>query len=191
MYDSKYINDLRLRYQAAGKARRELSDLSTQAQHLSKQAIFMAQRGELSQATNLVSQAEKFLRAGQALCNKVEDISTAGVYRAALEEFVEAKLFVDFLRVGKIGKITKFTLSPETYFGGLSDFVGELVRYATRLVTLSKGNEVVNVVKIATAVVGELAALNATGPLRSKYDQAQQHLRKLEDIQYDLSLRRL
>jgi hypothetical protein len=38
--------------------------------------------------------------------------------------------------------------------------------------------------------VGEMAAMNLTGSLRNKFDQGKQHLRRLEDIRYDLSIRR-
>jgi predicted translin family RNA/ssDNA-binding protein len=185
-----YLKQLRRTYQATALARRKLVELSAQAQHLSKQAIFTAQRGELVEARQLLASAVSLLKQGQALCRKVGELEYLGSYRASLEEFVEAELFTSYLATGKLVRVTQFTVAPEVYLGGLSDMLGELVRYAVKLATVGKRAEVDRLAELVTQVVGELAAMNMTGSLRSKFDQAKQHLRRLEDIRYDLSVRR-
>ncbi len=185
-----YLRELRRTYQATAQARRKLVDLSAQAQHLSKQAIFTAQRGELKQAQELLAAAVALLKQGQALCRQVGELEYLGSYRAALEEFVEADLFTTYLKRGGVGRVSKVKVAPEVYLGGLSDMLGELVRYAVKLATEGKPTEVDKLAKFVTQVVGELAAMNLTGSLRNKFDQAKQHLRRLEDIRYDLSIRR-
>ncbi len=187
---TSYLKQLRRTYQATAVARRKLMELSAQAQHLSKQAIFTAQRGELPEARSLLASAAAKLKQGQALCRKVGELEYLGSYRAALEEFVEAELFTSFLASGEISRVTEFAVAPEVYLGGLSDMLGELVRHAVKLATEGKRLEVDRLAKLMTEVVGELAAMNMTGSLRSKFDQAKQHLRRLEDIRYDLSVRR-
>jgi predicted translin family RNA/ssDNA-binding protein len=165
-------------------------EISAQAQHLSKQAIFTAQRGELKEAGSLLAGAATLLKQGQALCRKVGELEYLGSYRAALEEFVEADLFTTFLKRGAVGRVSKVTVAPEVYLGGLSDMLGELVRYAVKLATEGKRAEVDKLARFVTQVVGEMAAMNLTGSLRNKFDQGKQHLRRLEDIRYDLSIRR-
>jgi len=190
MINTSYLRQLGAKYRATGQARRRLSELASQAQHLAKQAIFIIQRGELASGASLLKQSEDILKQGRSLFRKVEEIESIGSWRAALEEYAEAKLFLTYLKTSKVEKITSFAIPLEVYIGALSDFVGELVRYAVMLATEGKVEEVRKLVKVSTIIVGELAAMNLTGNLRSKFDQSKQHLRKLEDIQYDLSIKR-
>lgn len=185
-----YLQQLKKQYQTQTVGRRKLAEFSGQAQHLAKQAIFAAQRDNLPEADKLLVEAKSLLSQGQLLTRQVKELESLGSYRAALEEYVEAELFTKFLQTGKLDKVGKFNITPEVYLGGLSDMVGELVRYAIKLATAGKIKEVDKLVAVGTMVVGELAAMNLTGILRTKFDQAKQHLRRLEDIRYDLSIRR-
>lgn len=187
---TSYLQQLKKQYQTQTIGRRKLAEFSSQAQHLAKQAIFAAQRDSLPEADKLLAEASSLLSQGLQLTSKVKELESLGSYRAALEEYVEAELFTKFLQTGKLDKVGKFNITPEVYLGGLSDMVGELVRYAIKLATAGKIKEVDKLVEVGTMVVGELAAMNLTGILRTKFDQAKQHLRRLEDIRYDLSIRR-
>lgn len=190
MNNTKFLNDLGKAYQKAAAGRRQLSDFANQAQALAKQAIFAAQRGNLVEANTLLKKSEGFFQNGKAVLKKVEEIEYLGSWRAALEEYVEAKLFVSYLETKKIVPVTGYKIPTDVYLGAISDLLGELARYAVKQATSGDKKNVQTLVEVATVVVGELAAMNLTGSLRSKFDQAKQHLRKLEDIQYDLSLRR-
>lgn len=185
-----YLQQLGKRYQATARLRRELAEVAGDLQHAAKQAIFAAQRGEVKQAQLLLHQARGLLQHGQAMCRKVEELVSLGSFRAAQEEYAEAYLFVNYLGKGRLVRVPGITAAPEVYLGGVSDMVGELVRYAVRLATEHQTQAVGKVVAFATDVVKELAAMNLTGSLRSKFDQAKQHLRRLEDIRYDLSVKR-
>ncbi len=189
MIDKKFFQQIKKRYQTSGQGRRQLSEMSNQAQFLSKQAIFASQRGDLSQAATLLKQAEQSLLSGQKLVRQIEDLENQGSYRAAWEEFAEAKLFYNYLSSGNLGAIVKTELPVEVYIGAVSDLVGEMVRYAVKLATDGQGVKVGAVVKVATDLVAILGEMNLTGGLRSKYDQAKHHLRRLEDIQYDLAIK--
>ncbi len=189
MIDKKFFQQIKKRYQTSGQGRRQLSEMSNQAQFLSKQAIFASQRGNLGQAATLLKQAEQSLFNGQKLVRQIEDLENQGSYRAAWEEFAEAKLFYNYLTTGDLGAIVKTELPVEVYIGAVSDLIGEMVRYAVKLATDGQGVKVGVVVKMATELTAILGEMNLTGSLRSKYDQARHHLRKLEDIQYDLTIK--
>ncbi len=190
MIDNKYFSNLQKRYQITGQGRRKLSELSNQAQYLSKQAIFALQRGEINQGQKMIDEALVWLKKGQAMYKQVDDLEHQGSFRAALEEYSEAVLLIDFLSNKKIGKINNIEVPLEVYLGALSDMVGELVRYAVKMATAGQVKKIPALVNEATIIVSQMAAMNMTGSLRSKFDQAKNHLRKLEDIQYDLSLKR-
>jgi predicted translin family RNA/ssDNA-binding protein len=189
MLDIRFLHSLAKHYASAGQGRRQLNEIANLAQHLAKQAIFTAQRGDLAAAEAQLASAEAQLKQGLSVCRRVEELNTLGSWRAALEEYTEAKLFVVYLTTGRVGKLSHPAITVEIYLGGLSDFVGELVRYAVKLATARKIVEVERLVELATLIVAAMSAMNLTGYLRSKFDQSKQHLRKLEDIRYDLSLR--
>lgn len=190
MIDQKYFVSLKKRYLDAGQGRRKLSELSNQAQYLSKQAIFALQRGEIEAGQKMVKDALVWLKKGQAVYKQVDDLEHQGSFRAALEEYTEAVLLLDFINGNKIGLIKDIEVPLEVYLGGLSDMVGELVRYVVKLATTGQTKKIPNIVNEATLIVSLMASMNMTGNLRSKFDQAKNHLRRLEDIQYDLNIKR-
>jgi len=113
-----------------------------------------------------------------------------GAYLAAMEEYVEAKLFHQYLKNGKISAITGLKIDCDSYLGGLCDFTGELVRKAIYLATKHRYKEVEACAQAIEAVMGELIQFNLLGPLRPKFDQAKNNLRKIEEIMYDLEIKR-
>ena len=89
----------------------------------------------------------------------------------------------------KIGDVYDFKVPLEVYIGGLTDTIGEAARYAVTAATQKDNQLVIKLVDTVKAVMSELVAMNLTGYLRNKFDQAKNALRKLEDILYDLSLK--
>ena len=90
----------------------------------------------------------------------------------------------------KIDKIKEVKLDYGSYLGGLSDLLGELVRLAIKLATLGKLKEVKKLHKIADDIMAELVEFDMRSYLRTKYDQAKGHLRKIEQINYEINLRK-
>jgi predicted translin family RNA/ssDNA-binding protein len=137
----------------------------------------------LAQADVLFTQCEKSFKAFPQL---VEE----GSYRAALEEYAESLLFRDYLTTGKLGKIDKRASGASIYLAGLSDATGEMVRYATRQVTLGNPEVVAEVTESVTMVIEFMLDLDLTGYLRNKFDQAKKNLGRLEQMTYDLAIRK-
>lgn len=67
--------------------------------------------------------------------------------------------------------------------------IGELVRYATNQAAKGKFGEVAKTKKLAEDIMGQLIDFDMTGYLRTKYDQSRGHLRKLEQMAYEIKLR--
>jgi len=186
MINKKFFNEQKKKYLAVGLAKRSLGEISNQAQHLSKQAIFAAQRGE--DTARLLKQAANWLKRGVRLFLKAEDLEHQDNYRAALEEFTEATLLTQVINNQPVGPIDGFNVPTEVYLGAVSDLVGEMVRLAIRYATAGDKFKVEALYQLAEELVKWLAEFNMTGSLRSKFDQAKRHLMRLEEIQYDLSL---
>ncbi len=190
MIDKKFFNSLKDEYKKAQLKKYSLVNLDSEDQRLAKQSIFSAQRQEIKQATDLLKQSAKLLKQGQTYFKKVQDLENLGVYRAAVEEYVEAKLFLDVINGQILSNLREFKVLPEIYLGAVSDLIGEMVRLAVNYAAQGQSKQVRQLQILATDLVGRLAEFNMTGPLRSKFDQAKRHLIRLEEINYDLAVRK-
>lgn len=169
--------------------RRALTGISGKLLSLSKQVIFKLQRNDHDDAANGLKQAHGIFLEGSALCKKDFGLLHEGVWRAAQEEYCEALLVSSVLVGGKLVLKSLPTNDPEILIGGLSDLTGELARFAVIKATEHDHETVERLYVISQEVVEMLTQMDLTGSLRSKFDQAKQHVRKLEDIRYQLSLR--
>jgi predicted translin family RNA/ssDNA-binding protein len=184
---SKIKKDLNL-YQ---KERGVIINQSRKILQNSKKAIFALHREDKVQARESLKDAEIILKKLNQTYNKANRLRFEGSYKAAVEEYVEAKTF-SLVLIGKsLDKINIESIGPEEYINGLADLTGELVRQAVLQVT--KGNfQVIEKYKIFTEEIVEfLLTLYLTGASRQKSDDAKRNLKRLEQILYDLKIKKL
>ncbi|MDD3102173.1 MAG: hypothetical protein PHE59_03445 [Patescibacteria group bacterium] len=162
---------------------------SNVALHKSKQAIFSLQRDQISEAEKSLKEVEQIFIKLQGSLTKSPQLLYAGAYKAALEEYAEAKLFWQAIKFGQLKEISEIKLGFESYLGGICDLTGELVRKIVLLATEDKVEKARELKELITQVVGELIKLDLTGYLRTKYDDAKRNLKKAEEILYDLKIR--
>ena len=77
-----------------------------------------------------------------------------------------------------------------SYLGGICDATGELVRRAVNEAAAGNFGEVEKIKGIINDVIAELVQFDLTGYLRTKYDQAKGNLRKIEQINYEIKIRK-
>lgn len=177
-------------YQSYQKMRQQLISASNEILHHSKQAIFSLHRNDRSAAKKLLAQNLKQIKALQkGLLVKHPELSQQGAYLAALEEFMEAQLFLDVISKKELDQLSGVEIPVDQYIGGLCDMTGELVRQATLLATEQQFDTVEYYYEIVGEVIGFLIKFNLTGHLRQKFDDAKRNLKRLEGIRYDISLR--
>jgi predicted translin family RNA/ssDNA-binding protein len=189
MIDKKFFAKLKKEYDSYDINRRIIIKHSNDILKLAKQAIFSLHRHNLKEAEQNLKEAERLIAYLYTKIKKEKGLDYEGSYLAAMEEYVEAKLFYQFISKGKIAGITGLKADVDSYLGGLCDFTGELVRRATYLATNQRYKEVEICAQAIEGVVGELLQFNLIGSLRPKYDQAKHNLRKVEEIMYDLAIR--
>ena len=114
-----------------------------------------------------------------------------GSWKAAAEEFIEAALYFEYRKTGKVGEIKGIDLQFDGYIGGLSDFSGELVRWAVLLVNKGDYSKMFEIQKTVNEVIQILLDTNLTGPLRQKFDHAKRNQQRIEQMIYDLKIREL
>lgn len=174
---------------AHGKARRELVGKAGDALSKSKRAIFALHRDDAKEADVLLRQAALQLADIEKSFRRFPQLEDEGAYRAALEEYAEALLFAGYVRTGRIVRLDTRLSDPSIYLAGLSDATGEMLRYATRQVTLHNGAAVGQAHETVAMVIEFMLDLDLTGYLRTKFDQAKKNLARLEQMTYDLAIR--
>ena len=190
MLDKKFFTKLKKDYDSYDINRRIIIKHSNDIIKLAKQAIFAVHRDNMAEAEKNFKDSEELIKYLNTKIKKEKGLEYEGAYLAAMEEYCEAKLLYHFLKTGKIGALAGVKLDENTYLGGLCDFTGELVRRAVFLATRRRYKEVEACEQAIEAVIHELIQFNLIGPLRPKYDQAKNNLRKIEEIMYDLEIKK-
>ena len=130
MLDKKFVESLRKNYIEKNSQRRQIISSSSIILNNSKKAIFATHRQD-------IKLAEEKLKESEDIIKKIEKkfglnrLREEGSFSASIEEYVEAKLFLSFVKTKKITKIKETKISEEAYIGGICDFTGELIRLAT------------------------------------------------------------
>ena len=154
---------------------------------LSKQVIYAIHRDELKQASLLLKKIESERKQLNSIAKHSPKLVFEGSYKVAIQEYVEAVLYYNFV---KIGKLIDLPVLADHYILGLADLPGELVRKA---VFLAGKGEVAKVVKIKDQVdniYGEMLKFDfRDNEIRRKVDGIKYDLRKLEDLVLDLKLK--
>ena len=189
MINKKFIQKLKQEYDKREGERRQIISLSNIILHDSKRIIFSLHRGELVKAEAKFAEIESILKKLEKKFTLIR-INEEGAYRAAAEEYAEAKMFYFVLSAKRLDKIKEVNLKYESYLGGICDLVGEMVRLAVNRAAQGEFDEVVKINKTANDIIAELVEFDMTGYLRTKYDQAKGHLRKIEQINYEVTMKR-
>lgn len=189
MINKKFIQKLKRDYGKHGSERRQIISLSNVILHGSKRVIFALHRDDIKQAGALLNEAEKTLRSLEKKFG-YNRLIQEGAYKAGAEEYVEAKMFYRVMTGKKVDRVNKIQLSIDSYLGGICDLTGELARRAINMAAAGKVEEVKKIKKAINDVMAELVEFDMTGYLRTKYDQARNSLKKIEQIDYEIKIRR-
>jgi len=119
------------------------------------------------------------------------------VYAAALSEYLRNGTLLSLPRASEILGIKeewkdRFSLPVEDYLHGLISMVNELSRYAINAVTLGQFEEPVRISKFVKEIFSGFTMLNLKNDsLRRRFDSLKYDLKKIEEVVYDVSLRKL
>lgn len=190
MLSQKYFQGLRDKHAAYAKMRSEIIHESQDNLRNAKRAIFALHRDEVEEAEKLIKDIEAGLKKLRGSFKDEPKMAYEGAYLAALEEYVEARLLLHYSKTKEVEAIDEEWIRLDTYLAGLSDFTGELSRQAVMFATKGKNKEVSEIKDAVEEVITELLKFDLTSYLRTKFDQAKNNLRKLEDIMYQISMKK-
>lgn len=190
MLDKKFWDKIFKEQGEFDTARRKIISESAAALHASKLTIFALHRDDLNEAKMKLAEAKTGLQSLDKRFGKDFRLRMEGSWKAAVEEFAEAKLFYDFCTSGKITGIKDLNVEADEYIGGMSDLTGEILRKMIIWATQKKDDKLKPAAAVIEDVVHELMQQNLGGYLRTKFDQAKKSQHKCEEVLYDISLRR-
>lgn len=188
MLNQKYFVKLYKDFKLAEGKRTAINKLASDALNEAKRAIFSFHRNDWKSGEAQLAQSLENLQNALDQMGEAGVKECAGGVQAALEEYVEADLFRQFLYKETIGEPKGIEVDWQTYLAGLTDLVGEISRYVVKQATERQLAEVKRAKEATEAIIGALIEFNLTGYLRTKFDQAKQARRKIEEVAYDLSL---
>ncbi|MDD4333412.1 MAG: hypothetical protein PHT51_04855 [Patescibacteria group bacterium] len=189
MINKKFIEKLKKEYAEGNSERRQIISLANVALHDSKRVIFSLHRGDDEIAAESLAAIEEVLKKLEKKFG-YSRIMEEGSYKAAVEEYVEAKTLFMVISGQKIDAIKGLKIDVDGYLGGICDLTGELVRRAVNMAAAGHRDGVPKINKIINDIMAELVQFDMTGYLRTKYDQAKGNLRKIEQINYEVNLRK-
>lgn len=191
MINKKLFQKLLEGYINYSSKRHQIIKDSSDSLRLSKQAIFSMHRDDMKNAQKLIKEVESIFANFQTYFKSDAALRREGAFRAALEEYAEAKFFYNVLTNKKIDFLKEKELNYEGYLSAVCDLTGELVRKAVNQATKRKFKEVEKYRDTVEEIIGELIKLNMNnGHLRSKFDDAKRNLRRLEEMLYDIRIKR-
>ena len=185
MLNKSFFSQLKKDYQSQISERRQIISAANNILHDAKRVIFALHRGDVKTATVSLTDIEDRLKKLEKSFGYAR-LNQEGAYTAAVEEYAEAKLFFLVTTEKKLEKFKGINISTDAYLGGLSDLLGEMARQAVNLAADGKNDEVKKLLSLARDIMAELINFDMSGYLRTKYDQAGNHLRKLEQINYEI-----
>jgi len=189
MINKQFIKKLKQEYDSHETERRQIIGLSNVVLHDSKRVIFSLHRGDIKKAEESLVEIAKVLANLESKFG-ASRLAEEGAYKAGVEEYVEAKMFYLVTCGQKVDKIKKVKLSVDSYLGGICDLTGELVRRAINQAAAGKISEVAKIRETISKIMAGLVEFDMTGYLRTKYDQAKTNLRKIEQINYEINIRK-
>ncbi len=187
--DEQEFAEIKRSFEAFDAKREAIIKESRDILKLSKQAIYSVHRGDLEKAREQLSAAEKIKERLEGAIGNDPNLRTGG-FANALEEYAEARTFLDFTRDGTITRLRDLKVDPEAYLGGLADLTGELCRQAVIRATKNDEEQVRRIHQAIEAIYGQFVQFDfRNGELRRKYDSIKYNLQKVERVLYDLTLR--
>jgi predicted translin family RNA/ssDNA-binding protein len=189
MIDKIFFQNLKKDYEKQISERGQIIGLSQAILHSSKRAIFALHKNDVKKSKMLLDKIEKNLLKLEKKFG-YNRLIQEGSYKAGAEEYVEAKMFYKIIAKQKINKVSGIKLNLESYLGGMCDLTGELSRRAVNMAAEGRIKEVEKIKAEINSIMAELVKFDMTGYLRTKYDQAKNSLKKIEQISYEIKIRK-
>jgi len=190
MLDKKDFKDMLKESREFDEQRELLIKKSRDVLKLSKQVIYSVHRNEISESEHLAKDMKKELEELNKFVKKNPKMYHQGSYKIAVQEYVEAVLFLEFVKTQKVATRTELNVETDYYLLGICDLSGELFRKAVLDATKGNYDKVLKAKETIEEIYTELLKFDIReSELRKKFDSIKYDLRKLEDLCLELKLK--
>ncbi|MFH1456527.1 MAG: hypothetical protein ABIF17_00225 [Patescibacteria group bacterium] len=156
----------------------------------SKKAIALSRRDNFNDVKDLFRSINNNFKDFNKFAKQEPSVIYEGFYSEAVEEYIEAVYFYEFLNKNKVDIPKYIKTTPEQVIAGVCDFTGELVRKAVNMATQENMHQLEKFYKAIENIAEDLTSIAFRGKLRQKYDEVERNLKRLEQILYDIRLKR-
>ena len=171
--------------------REDIIACSREITRSSKQAISALHRNDTKQATLLLKSAEELVKKLGEIVHKKPELLGVGAYGACLQEYAEAKCYFGYVIEHKIPTRKEISVDSENYLLGVCDLTGELERRSVHSVINGNISEVQVIWEVVNSIYEKFLSFDLkNGELRKKSDSIKWNLKRIEEILYDLKIRK-
>lgn len=182
--DQKDFEEIKKELVAFEQEREKQIQLSREIITLSKRIIYSVHRDDLRLAEVLTDDIRKKLK---ELSKKKLD---TGMDKVALQEYVEAIAFLEFVKKGTLVTRKQLGVDTEVYLLGICDLTGELMRKAVKTVIKKEYEKTEQIKELVEEIFGEFLKFDLrNSELRKKADSLKWNLTKIEDLIYDIHIK--
>ena len=180
--------------EADDENREKIIKISRNIVRPSKHAIHALHRGENEKAKELLDTASQSIEEAYKLIDESQ-FNTVGAFGAGIEEYVEAKSYYLFLTEKRLPARNdlglSFDIPQNKYLLGLCDLPGELARKAVLYAIEDNKEGVAEIHAVIEQMVEALLQFDfRTGEYRKKIESVKYQLTKVQDILYDLHIKK-
>ena len=186
MIDKKEFEKIRKEMEEFDIKRESVIQQSREIINLSKRIIYALHRNDIKSASSYIKEIEDKKKALMSIDIKLD----TNISQTALQEYVEALCYYDFVKDKKIPSRVSLKVDTESYLLGLCDLTGELARKAVNEVINKNFGQAMKIKNLVEEIYGEFLKFNLrNSELRNKSDQIKWNLKKLEDVIFELKIK--
>jgi len=167
-----------------------LQKSSDQVRARSKKVIALLRRDNIKEGKKIIIEIEDIIKEINKIFKKNKSLTDQNSYKEGIEEYIEAITFFNFLTKSKKGIPDFVRVESEEIVSGICDFTGELVRKTITIASVENLKQLSFYKKVIEEIVDELTKIGFKGKLRQKYDEVERNLKKIENILYDIKLKK-
>jgi len=185
------ISALRKNYESYDEKREKVIIKSRSVLKSAKKLINTVHKDNKSESIKKQKELQKEWKSLLELVSKNPRLKYEGSFLEASEEYCESELYFDYTFSNNLRNFTDLCCMEESYLGALSDLTGELARKSVKLAINKKYDEIFVILDFVNELYKEMSDISfRNSNLRKKYDSIKWNLNKIEDIIYDIEIKK-
>ncbi len=191
MINGKDFVQLRKKIDDFDKKRNQLIIDSRKIIKLSKLVIYSLHRGDMTSSLKFKKEMNTAYVAFKKKAGNDGRLVYAGFFKMVEQEYVEALAFYYVVTENRIPTHSELKVDAEHYLLGLFDLSGELVRKAVNS-AINKDFKTVSFIReLMNGLYGEYLKFDfSNGELRRKFDSVKYSVQKVEDLAFQISVKK-